>query len=575
MTNAVIYARYSSDNQRDESIDAQVRAIHKYAHSKGMLVVDLYTDEAKSATTDDRPGFQKLMRDAEDGRFSIVLVHKLDRFARNRYDSAFYKRHLRRNGVKVCSVLENLDDSPESIILESLLEGMAEYYSKNLAREVMKGLSETAYQCKHTGGMAPLGFDVAPDKTYVINEREAEAVRLIFSMYASGHGYSSILDALNGAGYRTKLGRKFGKNSLHDIMKNEKYSGVFVFNKTERKIDGKRNGHKYKPADEVIRIPDGCPRIVPDETFRAVQNKLTDNARNGGRFSSKVLYLLSGIIYCGNCGGTMYGNRAFNGRNKTEYITYRCTTRKQKRDCKAKPINRDFIETIVIDGLHDTFFSDEIIGSMATLIHEAIEVQFSELPEAIKTRETELRQVENKIYNIVQSIAGGMFHESMKAEMDHLEERKREINDFITKAKIDFSRNHYTRDEVLHYLERFQNLKEFAKVDQRAVIQQFVHRVTVFEEEVVIDFKIDHFVRLKRKKNGTPESSSGDADCTLNGGDEGSRTPVRKPFAISFSERSYCFRSRLAWLPVTTSRFDQPQSYNAGSRQPPATFPAR
>src|SRR5690606_6658216 len=137
--------------------------------------------------------------------------------------SAFYKRQLKKNGVRLISVLEQLDDSPESIILESVLEGMAEYYSANLSREVMKGMTETALQCKHTGGKPPLGYDVAEDKTYVINEHEAEAVRIIFNMYAAGHGYSEIINRLNKEGYRTQTGRRFGKNSIHGILKNEKY----------------------------------------------------------------------------------------------------------------------------------------------------------------------------------------------------------------------------------------------------------------------------------------------------------------------------------------------------------------
>lgn len=162
---AAIYARYSSDNQREESIDAQIRAIKAYAEREGHSIVKIYTDEAKSATTDNRPQFQQMIADSSSGFFDCVIVHKLDRFARDRYDSAIYKRKLKINGVSVLSVLENLDGSPESIMLESVLEGMAEYYSKNLAREVMKGMSETAYQCRHTGGTPPLGYDVDKKRT--------------------------------------------------------------------------------------------------------------------------------------------------------------------------------------------------------------------------------------------------------------------------------------------------------------------------------------------------------------------------------------------------------------------------
>ena len=179
-----LYARFSSDNQRSESIDAQVRAMEAYCKQHSYVIVNTYVDEAKSATTDRRPAFQQMISDSSSHSFDILLVHKLDRFARNRYDSAVYKRELKKNGVTVYSVLENLDDSPESIIMESVLEGMSEYYSQNLAREVMKGMRETALQGKHTGGKPPLGYDVDPaSHKLVVNEAEAETVRLIYCIH--------------------------------------------------------------------------------------------------------------------------------------------------------------------------------------------------------------------------------------------------------------------------------------------------------------------------------------------------------------------------------------------------------
>ena len=180
----VIYARFSSDNQRDESIDAQIRACKEYAERSEIELVDIiYTDRAKSATSDRRPEFQQMIKDAEKGKFDCIIVHKLDRFSRNKYDSAMYKSKLKKYGVQLISVTEKLDGSPESIILESVIEGMAEYYSANLGREVRKGMKETALQAKHTGGMPPLGYDVGTDKKYKINPQEAVVVREIFHKY--------------------------------------------------------------------------------------------------------------------------------------------------------------------------------------------------------------------------------------------------------------------------------------------------------------------------------------------------------------------------------------------------------
>ena len=164
------YARFSSDNQRSESIDAQIRAMNQFCKQNHWQVVSTYTDEARSATTDNRPQFQQMIADSGKGLFDIVLVHKLDRFSRDRYDSAIYKKKLKKNHVKLCSVLERMDDSPESIMMEAVLEGMSEYYSKNLAREVMKGMNETALQCKHTGGCPPLGYDLDKNHHLIVNE---------------------------------------------------------------------------------------------------------------------------------------------------------------------------------------------------------------------------------------------------------------------------------------------------------------------------------------------------------------------------------------------------------------------
>ena len=247
---AALYARFSSDNQRNESIDAQERAIREFARSNNIIIVADYVDRAKSAMTDDRPQFQQMIKDSAKRDFDIVLVHKLDRFARNRNDSIINRSKLKRNGVSLLSVTEPLDDEkPESIILEAVLEAMAEYYSKNLAREVKKGMKENALKAKHTGGKPPLGYDVDSEtRQLVINPQEAEAVRLIFQMVIEGHGYNAIMRCLNGRGYKTKAGKPFGKNSLHEILRNPKYKGLYIYNKVSGAdpYTHTRNTHRWR-----------------------------------------------------------------------------------------------------------------------------------------------------------------------------------------------------------------------------------------------------------------------------------------------------------------------------------------
>ena len=248
------YARYSSDLQREESIEAQERAIKEFCDKEGLTIIKFYVDRAQSAKTDDRTEFKKMINDCNKGEFDGIVVHKLDRFARNRYDSAHYKYIIKSHGIKLYSVTERLDDSPESVILESVLEGMAEYYILNLAREVEKGKMENALKCNHVGGIPPLGYDVdKATRKLVINENEAKAVRLIFKKVIEGCSYGDILNELNLKGFKTKAGSKFGKNSLFSILKNEKYCGTYIYNKSAKANSAtkKRNGHKYKPEEEI------------------------------------------------------------------------------------------------------------------------------------------------------------------------------------------------------------------------------------------------------------------------------------------------------------------------------------
>lgn len=485
MLKAAAYARFSSDNQREESIDAQLRAIREYCQKNEIQLVKIYTDEAKSATTDDRPGFLQMIKDSSLGLFNAVIVHKLDRFSRDRYDSAHYKRILMKNGVRLISVLEHLDDSPESIILESVLEGMAEYYSRNLAREVMKGMKETALQCKHTGGKPPLGYDVAKDKTYVINEHEAQAVRIIFEMYAAGKGYSEIIDRLNSEGYRTKTGRRFGKNSIHDILKNEKYRGVYIFNRSERKIDGKRNHHKSKSEDEIIRIEGGMPRIIDDETWKAVQERMSKNKK--GANSAKEIYLLAGLIYCGKCGGAMTGTRKYAGRNKDLYVSYECSTRKRTKTCDMKAINKNYVENIVIEHLEKNVFSPEAIERLVKKISDYATSKYEEINRDIKLFTDQLAGVQTEINNIVNAIAAGMFHPSMKEKMDELEAKKASLTLKLEEAKLQAQMHAPSEEMIRKYLQKDAVIRNKSPEEQKRIIQTYIKKIIVYDDKVDID----------------------------------------------------------------------------------------
>ncbi|MDI6604072.1 MAG: recombinase family protein [Thermoanaerobacteraceae bacterium] len=436
---AAAYCRYSSDNQREESIEAQIRAIKEYTNRNNIEIIKIYADEAKSATTDDRPQFLQMVKDSEIGIFQAVIVHKLDRFARNRYDSAFYKRQLKKNGVKLISVLEQLDDSPESIILESVLEGMAEYYSKNLAREVMKGLKENAYQSRFNGGIPPLGYDIK-EGYYVVNEKEAEAVRLIFQMYKDDYGYRHIIDELNLHGYKTKKGNNFSKNSLHEILKNEKYIGKYIFNK------GTKHNHRIR-KDDVIVINNAIPAIVDKNLFEEVQKKMETAKKTQGSHNAQRVYLLTGLIKCGICGSSMVGCLG-----KRKYTYYRCNNKNRSKQCGNKDINKDILERYILNELSKRVFSDAAIPELSKRLNEENKKLLSEREEEKKTLSRRYEEVINGINAIVDTITKGHFHASLDVKLTELEQQKAELKTRIKELEIKPDISIITEDKIKKYL---------------------------------------------------------------------------------------------------------------------------
>ena len=226
---AVIYARYSSDNQREESIEGQLRECKEYAKKNGITILRTYIDRALSAKTDNRPEFQKMIQDSTKQLFDTVLVWKLDRFARNRYDSAHYKAILKKNGAKVISATENISDGPEGIILESMLEGMAEYYSAELSQKINRGLTENALKGKSNGGRIPLGYILGEDRHLKIDPLTAPIVREIYQRYADGETIKDIITTLNKRHILTRRQKSFRQNSIQVLLRNRKiYRGISI-----------------------------------------------------------------------------------------------------------------------------------------------------------------------------------------------------------------------------------------------------------------------------------------------------------------------------------------------------------
>ena len=490
MLKAVAYARFSSDNQREESIEAQLRAINEYASRNNIVIIDKFIDQARSATTDNRPGFQKMIEFSNKESFEYVIVHKLDRFSRDRYDSAIYKRKLKQNGIKVLSVLENLDNSPESVILESVLEGMSEYYSKNLSREVKKGHKENAYKCKFNGGSPPLGFDVDENQDFIINDYEAQAIKIIYEMYSKNTGYSEIIDELNRLGYKTKKGKDFGKNSLYEILKNEKYKGTYVYNRRKRLANGSYNNHEE--SNEVIKIENGIPQIISDDLWIEANNIMIKRKHGGNTLKAKVNYLLSGLLKCGYCGGNMVGQMKSNRKSETRHYYYVCGHKKRKRtDCPCKSHRKEKIEDLVLDILYDKVFSPDAIESFIDKLYTHLASTISSEEKEFVVLKEQLKELNKEEEILNNAILNGVMNQGIIDKNNTIQERKKSIAIQIESFKTES----YSKEEIREFMHEFKNFKILSEEDKKELLNIFIYEIRVFNDTMNIKINSQPFNR--------------------------------------------------------------------------------
>lgn len=486
---AVGYARFSSSNQREESITAQKRYISMYADNNNMEIINWYTDEAKTGKTVDRPQFQKLLNDAKNSPpFKAIIVHKYDRFSRNTEDTLHYKKLLNDYGLKVISVSENVDDSPAGRMMLTMMSSVNQYYIDNLSLEVMKGMKESALQSLWTGGIAPLGYDVVNQKL-IINEHEAQAVRLIFEMVADGFGYGQIVDKLNILGYKTKLNRPFSKASLYDLIRNERYKGTYIFNKRSSANSlNKRNNSSHKPDSEIIRIEGGCPAIVSKQLWER-----TNAVRRATRCSftnAQHPYLLTGLLYC-SCGGKFHGNIRRYRQRGLEYTTYRCSERVNKRNCDVKEIRCSILDSWVMEQFFKFFFNDDNISIIIKKLNEQLKYtavnneQYNEAKNNLKTLE---KSRDNLIETIIQTGA----NETISDKIKEYEQQISAVKKFLESFEKQTISKTITEDDVRDKLAQLRQYMENPEniVRTKFVLSQYIERIDISNETVKATFKV-------------------------------------------------------------------------------------
>lgn len=464
MKKAVIYARYSSEKQNEQSIEGQLRICENFAKDNDYLIVEKYIDRAMTGMNDHRPAFQQMLKDSESHNFEFVIVYKLDRFARNRYDSAFNKQKLSKNGVRVLSAMEQITDSPEGVILESVIEGMNEYYSRELSQKVKRGKYETIQKKNFVGGFIPFGYFVQ-DKKLKIDPEKQSIVKFIFDSYINGTQIVDIINELNSKGCKNSTGNKFIKDNIIKILKNPVYIGTLKH--------GEYNIENYYPA------------IIDKETYSTAQQKIATKKHRPALYKANVDYLLSGKLYCGQCGSLM-GGESGTARSGDIYYYYKCSNRKKMGHCAQNSVKKEaaesFIVSVTLKYIYDNDFYKEVIDT-------ALQEQELNIDKDIvlKNLNTQLKNSKKQLNNLINALKEGIYTSSTKQAILELEEDIKMYEDqiAITEAKMP---PQLTRDLLEFWFEKFKNCKTDDKESCKLLINSFVHKIILYPQKIVIIF---------------------------------------------------------------------------------------
>ena len=455
MKTAVIYARYSSENQTEQSIEGQLRVCEEYAKAHDILILNTYVDRAMTGTNDNRADFQRMLKDSSKREWNFVLVYKLDRFSRNKYETAIHKKTLKDHGIKVLSATEHIPDSPEGIIFESMLEGYAEYYSAELSQKVKRGMNETRLKGNYTGGHLLYGYK-KEGKKLVIDEQQAEVVRFIFEQYSIGVYVKHILLELDRRGV-TYHDKEFGRSTVYNILKNEKYAGIYRF------------------RGELIE--NMFPQIVPTEIFEKVREKVEKN--HYGKRSVQVIYLLRNKLKCGYCGQSVNAECGTSQNGKKKYY-YKCLGRKHNSGCKKSVIRKEILEKLVLDRIIRELNRSQIMQSIVANLMYIQEEQTKE-SSALNMIKREKRQVDTALNNLVAAIEQGIFSNTTNKRPHELESKQEELEKqmLIEKRKLSVQLSEET-------IRRFYT--EALKSEPQLLIECLVKEIILFDDKIEIQF---------------------------------------------------------------------------------------
>ena len=487
----VAYYRYSGGSQQTEqSIEGQRRDCEAYARQHGLTIVHEYIDRHISGRgVESRLAFQQMIADSSKHLFDLVICWITDRFARNRYDSAVYKKKLRDNGVRILYAAESSVEGPEGIILEGLMESLAEYYSAELAQKMRRGMRESALKGRAINPSRPLGLTTDEHKRFIIDEKNAPTIRFIFEHYAAGESSASIVEQLNAAGLRTSKGNAFNKCSIPRIIQNEAYHGVYICKAYDVRIDG------------------AIPAIIDDDLWKRAQKMLTLNKQHRAPHSSHADYLLSGKLFCGCCHSLMRGISGHNCRNDVYYY-YACGNKADGGTCKKKNIQKDVAENLVVNAICENILRPDTLEDLADAIAAAQQADVNQPDPERAMLEQNLADVHRKINNIIESIENGTASSRLSARLADLEQQESTLNYQLESLK-EIHPPVLDRERILFLLEQFLiSPNERTEDYNRRIIDTFVNRIEITDTEMLIYFNLSEASASEKQKNSQPNSCS-------------------------------------------------------------------
>lgn len=499
---AIAYYRFSSHSQNEASIDQQRERAHEYADANGLTIVKEYADAAISGTTSARPQYQLMLSEIEKIKPSVLILWKTDRLGRDKYELIIAKKRIRDVGCSIHLVSEPTpDDSPESVLMESILEGMTEYYSKNLSENIHRGMNFNAEHALYNGHRI-FGYKVDENKKYIIDDTQASFVQRMFAEYAGGKAMVDIVNSLNAQGVRTNRGVKFSINTVTKILKNRAYIGEYHFG-------------------EYV-IPGGMPELVDLGTFDMVQSKLIQNKRSGSQRRAVMQtedaprYWLTGKLFCGECGASMQG---VSGTSKTgaKYYYYSCKEQRAKR-CHKKPVRKEWIEKLVTDLLVALLDDTEMIASIAVDAADYYKTNYFDTG-YLESLEAERKKVETSLNNFVKAIEAGIYNDATQNRMLELEEEKSSLTEAIEAEKI---RKALCTDDhsIKAYFDKYLHA-DFTDPETRdAVLEYFIDKIFVYDDHIIItswlsDDKTE--IALDVVNSAFENTVAGEFDCLVVG----------------------------------------------------------